>query len=312
MRRFLVRRLLLLALSVLGAVTVAFLLMRMIPGDPAQVILGDYATKESIAALRRQLGLDRPLYQQYLSFVTRALGGDFGSSLVTFRPAFFEVRSVFGYTIELALAGTAVSMLVGVPAGVLAAVRRNQPLDYVTMILALGAMSMPVFWLSLLLLFVFSFLLGWTPSTGAGGDGGLASGLWHLVLPALALGLSMGAMVTRMTRSATLEVIRQDYVRTARAKGLREGLVIGKHALRNAALPILTILAINFGIQLGGTILVEAVFARPGMGSLLVSAIYQRDYPQVQAVVVVFATSILLVNMLVDLLYATVDPRVRL
>ena len=312
MRRFLLRRLLLLALSVLGAVTVAFLLMRMIPGDPAQVILGDYATKESIAALRRQLGLDRPLHQQYLSFVARALGGDFGSSLVTFRPAFFEVRSVFGYTIELALAGTVVSMLVGVPAGVLAAVRRNRPLDYVTMILALGAMSMPVFWLSLLLLFVFSFLLGWMPSMGAGGDGGFVSRLWHLALPALALGLSMGAMVTRMTRSATLEVIRQDYVRTARAKGLREGLVIGKHAMRNAALPILTILAINFGIQLGGTILVEAVFARPGMGSLLVSAIYQRDYPQVQAVVVVFATSILLVNMLVDLMYATVDPRVRL
>jgi ABC-type dipeptide/oligopeptide/nickel transport system permease component len=304
--------LLLLAVSVLGAVTVAFLLMRLIPGDPAQVILGDYATKESIAVLRSQLGLDRPLYRQYLSFVTRALGGDFGNSLVTYRPAFFEVRSVFGYTIELAFAGTLVSMLVGVPAGVVAAVRRNRPLDYVTMILALGAMSMPVFWLSLLLLFVFSFLLGWTPTMGAGGDGGLGSRLWHLALPALALGLSMGAMVTRMTRSATLEVIRQDYVRTARAKGLREGLVIGKHALRNAALPILTILAINFGIQLGGTILVEAVFARPGMGSLLVSAIYQRDYPQVQAVVVVFATSILLVNMLVDLLYATVDPRVRL
>lgn len=312
MRRFLPRRVLLLAVSVLGAVTVAFLLMRLIPGDPAQVILGDYATKESIAALRSRLGLDRPLYRQYLSFVTRALHGDFGNSLVTYRPAFFEVRSVFGYTIELALAGTVVSMLIGVPAGVVAAVRRNRPLDYVTMILALGGMSMPVFWLSLVLLFVFSFLLGWTPTTGAGGDGGLGSRLWHLALPAVALGLSMGAMVTRMTRSATLEVIRQDYVRTARAKGLREGVVIGKHALRNAALPILTILAINFGVQLGGTILVEAVFARPGMGSLLVSAIYQRDYPQVQAVVVVFATSILLVNMLVDLLYATVDPRVRL
>lgn len=311
MRRFLLRRLFLLAVSVLGAVTVAFLLMRLIPGDPAQVILGDYATKESIAALRRQLGLDRPLHHQYLSFVTRALGGDFGHSLVTARPAFFEVRSVFGYTIELAVAGTVISMLVGVPAGVVAAVRRNRPLDYVTMILALGAMSMPVFWSSLVLLFVFSFLLGWAPAMGAGGDGGLGSRLSHLALPAVALGLSMGAMATRMTRSATLEVIRQDYIRTARAKGLREGLVIGKHALRNAALPILTILAINFGVQLGGTILVEAVFARPGMGSLLISAIYQRDYPQVQAVVVVFATSILLVNMLVDLLYATVDPRVR-
>jgi peptide/nickel transport system permease protein len=312
MRAFLLRRLVLLGLSVFGAVTVAFLLMRLIPGDPAQVILGDYATKEGIAALRGQLGLDRPLYAQYASFVTRALGGDFGASLVTHRPAFFEVRSVFPYTIELALAGTVVSMLLGVPAGVLAAVRRNRPLDYLTMVGALGGMSMPVFWLGLLLLFVFSFVLGWTPAVGVGGDASMTGRLTHLVLPALALGLSMGAMVTRMTRSATLEVIRQDYVRTARAKGLAEPLVIVKHALRNAALPILTILAINFGVQLGGTILVESVFARPGMGSLLISAIYQRDYPQVQAIVVVFATSILIVNTLVDLAYAVVDPRVRL
>jgi ABC-type dipeptide/oligopeptide/nickel transport system permease component len=312
MRAFLLRRLVLLGLSVFGAVTVAFLLMRLIPGDPAQVILGDYATKEGIAALRGRLGLDRPLYAQYASFVTRALGGDFGASLVTHRPAFFEVRSVFPYTIELALAGTVVSMLLGVPAGVLAAVRRNRPLDYLTMVGALGGMSMPVFWLGLLLLFVFSFVLGWTPAVGVGGDASMAGRLTHLVLPALALGLSMGAMVTRMTRSATLEVIRQDYVRTARAKGLAEPLVIVKHALRNAALPILTILAINFGVQLGGTILVESVFARPGMGSLLISAIYQRDYPQVQAIVVVFATSILIVNTLVDLAYAVVDPRVRL
>lgn len=312
MRAFLLRRLGLLVVSVIGAVTVAFLLMRLIPGDPAQVILGDYATKESIAALRRQLGLDRPLHAQYWTFLTRAVTGDFGTSLVTFRPAFLEVRAVFGSTIELALAGTVVSMIIGVPAGIIAAVRRNRPADYVTMVLALGGMSMPVFWLGLLLLFVFSFLLGWAPATGAAPDGSLASRLSHVALPALALGLSMGAMVTRMTRSAILEVIRQDFVRTARAKGLAETLVVGKHALRNAALPILTILAINFGVQLGGTILIEAVFARPGMGSLLVSAIYQRDYPQVQAVVVVFATSVLVVNMLVDLLYAVLDPRIRL
>ena len=312
MRAFVLRRLVLLGVSVFGAVTVAFLLMRIIPGDPAQVILGDYATKDSIAVLRSQLGLDRPLYAQYVSFVTRAIGGDFGASLVTHRPAFFEVRSVFPYTIELALAGTVVSMLLGVPAGVVAAARRNRPLDYLTMIGALGGMSMPVFWLGLLLLFIFSFVLGWTPAVGAGVGAGVTGRLASLVLPAVALGLSMGAMVTRMTRSATLEVIRQDYVRTARAKGLAETLVIVKHALRNAALPILTILAINFGVQLGGTILVESVFARPGMGSLLISAIYQRDYPQVQAIVVVFATSILVVNMLVDLAYAAVDPRIRL
>ena len=283
MKRFLLQRLSFLALSVFGAFTIAFLVMRLIPGDPAQVMLGDYATKESIAQLRETLGLERPVWMQYVSFLSRALRGDFGQSLVTQRPAFYEVFAVFGPTMQLAAAGALVSMLFGIPAGILAAARRNRPLDYLTTTLALSGMSMPVFWLGLLLLFLFSF----------------------------ALGLSLGAMVTRMTRSAMLEVIRQDYIRTARAKGLTELLIIAKHALRNAALPILTIIGINFGIQLGGTILVETVFARPGMGSLLISSIYQRDYPQVQALVVVFATSIVLVNVVVDVLYAAFDPRVR-
>ena len=311
MKRFLLQRLSFLALSVFGAFTIAFLVMRLIPGDPAQVMLGDYATKESIARLRETLGLERPVWMQYVSFVGRALQGDFGQSLVTQRPAFYEVFSVFAPTMQLAAAGALVSMLLGIPAGILAAARRNRPLDYVTTTLALSGMSMPVFWLGLLLLFLFSFTLGWTPTIGAGAEGGWLSTLHHLLLPALALGLSLGAMVTRMTRSAMLEVIRQDYIRTARAKGLTELLIIAKHALRNAALPILTIIGINFGIQLGGTILVETVFARPGMGSLLISSIYQRDYPQVQALVVVFATSIVLVNVAVDVLYAAFDPRVR-
>jgi len=310
-KRFLLQRLSFLALSVFGAFTIAFLVMRLIPGDPAQVMLGDYATKESIARLRETLGLERPVWMQYVSFVGRALQGDFGQSLVTQRPAFYEVFSVFAPTMQLAAAGALVSMLLGIPAGILAAARRNRPLDYVTTTLALSGMSMPVFWLGLLLLFLFSFTLGWTPTIGAGAEGGWLSTLHHLLLPALALGLSLGAMVTRMTRSAMLEVIRQDYIRTARAKGLTELLIIAKHALRNAALPILTIIGINFGIQLGGTILVETVFARPGMGSLLISSIYQRDYPQVQALVMVFATSIVLVNVAVDVLYAAFDPRVR-
>lgn len=311
MRRFLLERLLQLLLSVFGAVTLAFLVMRLIPGDPAQVILGDYATNESLAQLRRILGLDRPVWVQYVSFLGRALAGDFGSSLVTQRPAFHETFAVYGYTVQLAAGGVFVSTLIGVPAGILAAVRRNRALDYLTMILALGGMSMPVFWLGLLMLLVFSFLLGWTPTIGAGTPGNWLSQLHHLALPALTLGLSMAAMVTRMTRSAMLEVIRQDYIRTARAKGVREAGIVGKHGLRNAALPILTIVGLNFGIQLGGTILIETVFARPGMGSLLISAIYQRDYPQVQAIVVLFAASIILVNMLVDLLYVSLDPRVR-
>jgi len=312
MRGLLIQRLYLLGLSVLGAVTVAFLVMRLIPGDPALVILGDYATQESLAQLRERLGLTRPIYVQYLSFVGRALTGDFGVSLVTQRPAFHELIAVYGYTLKLAAAGTFVSMLLGVPAGILSAIRRNGPLDHITMTLALGAMAMPVFWLGLLLLLLFSFSLGWTPTVGAGAELGWLSELHHLLLPALALGCSMGAMVTRMTRSAMLEVIRQDYIRTARAKGVGELWVLAKHALRNAALPILTILGINFGVQLGGTIVIEAVFARPGMGSLLISAIYQRDYPQVQAVVVVFATSVILVNLLVDMLYSIIDPRIRL
>ena len=311
MKRFLLQRLSFLALSVFGAFTIAFLVMRLIPGDPAQVMLGDYATKESIAQLRETLGLERPVWMQYVSFLSRALRGDFGQSLVTQRPAFYEVFAVFVPTMQLAAAGALVSMLFGIPAGILAAARRNRPLDYLTTTLALSGMSMPVFWLGLLLLFLFSFTLGWTPTIGAGAEGGWLSTLHHILLPALALGLSLGAMVTRMTRSAMLEVLGEDYIRTARAKGLTELLIIAKHALRNAALPILTIIGINFGIQLGGTILVETVFARPGMGSLLISSIYQRDYPQVQALVVVFATSIVLVNVVVDVLYAAFDPRVR-
>ncbi|MGZ3447646.1 MAG: ABC transporter permease, partial [Myxococcaceae bacterium] len=273
MKRFLLQRLSFLALSVFGAFTIAFLVMRLIPGDPAQVMLGDYATKESIARLRETLGLERPVWMQYVSFVSRAVRGDFGQSLVTQRPAFYEVFAVFVPTMQLAAAGALVSMFLGIPAGILAAARRNRPLDYLTTTLALSGMSMPVFWLGLLLLFLFSFTLGWTPTIGAGAEGGWLSTLHHILLPALALGLSLGAMVTRMTRSAMLEVIRQDYIRTARAKGLTELLIIAKHALRNAALPILTIIGINFGIQLGGTILVETVFARPGRGSLLISSI---------------------------------------
>lgn len=308
----LLQRLNLSVLSVLGAVTVAFLVIRLIPGDPAEVILTDYATKESLAQLRDQLGLNRPVYIQYLSFVGRALTGDFGASLVTQRPAFHEVSAVYGYTLKLAAAGTFVSMLLGVPAGILSAVHRNRPLDHVTMTLGLGGMAMPVFWLGLLLLLVFSFWLGWTPTVGAGAELGWLGELHHVLLPALALGCSMGAMVTRMTRSAMLEVISQDYIRTARAKGIGQLGVLVKHALRNAALPILTILGINFGGQLGGTIVIETVFARPGLGSLLISAIYQRDYPQVQAVVVVFAVSVILVNLLVDVVYTIIDPRIRL
>jgi peptide/nickel transport system permease protein len=311
MAKFIIKRLLLLIPTVIGVVSIAFLVMRLIPGDAAQFILGDYATQETLAQLREQLGLTKPIHVQYLRFLMRALVGDFGRSLVTQRPAFDEALAVFPYTIQLATAGTLISMLIGVPIGILSALRRNTPVDFFAMSFALVGVSMPVFWLGLLLLLIFSLYLGWTPTVGAGQEGDMVNQLHHLALPALTLAISIAAMVTRMTRSTMLEVVSQDYIRTARAKGLGEPWVIMKHALRNASLPIVTVVGINFGVQLGGTVLIETVFARPGLGNILISSIYQRDYPVVQATVVLFASSFILVNLLVDLLYVILDPRLK-
>jgi peptide/nickel transport system permease protein len=310
-KRFLLQRLSFLALSVFGAFTIAFLVMRLIPGDPAQVMLGDYATKESIAQLRETLGLERPVWMQYVSFVGRALRGDFGQSLVTQRPAFYEVFAVFAPTMQLAAAGALVSMLLGIPAGILAAARRNRPLDYLTTTLALSGMSMPVFWLGLLLLFLFSFTLGWTPTIGAGAEGGWLSTLHHILLPALALGLSLGAMVTRMTRSAMLEVIRQDYIRTAWAKGLSSRVVVLRHALRNALIPVLTILGPLITGIITGSVVIEFLFGIPGLGKEFVTSILSRDYNVVIGVFTFYAALVGLANLAVDLLYPVLDPRIR-
>jgi peptide/nickel transport system permease protein len=309
--QFIIKRLLLLIPTVIGVVTIAFLVMRLIPGDAAQFILGDYATKETLAQLREQLGLTKPMHVQYLLFLSRAFVGDFGRSLVTQRPAFDEALSVFPYTIQLAAAGTLISMLIGVPTGIIAAIRRNTPVDFLAMTFVLAGVSMPVFWQGLLFLLIFSLYLGWTPSIGVGEEGNVFSQLHHLALPALTLGISIAAMVARLTRSTMLEVVGQDYIRTARAKGLGEHWVIVKHALRNASLPIVTVVGINFGVQLGGAVLIETVFARPGLGNTLISSIYQRDYPMLQATVVMFASSFILVNLLVDLLYFMLDPRLK-
>jgi peptide/nickel transport system permease protein len=308
---FLIKRLLLLLPTVIGVVTIAFLVMRLIPGDAAQFILGDYATKEGLARLREQLGLTQPIPVQYFLFLSRALVGDFGRSLVTQRPAFDEALAVFPYTLQLAVAGTLLSMLIGVPIGIISALYRNTPVDFFAMTFALLGVSMPVFWKGLLFLLIFSFYLGWTPAVGVGEAGNIFSQLHHLALPAFTLGISIAALVARLTRSTMLEVVRQDYIRTARAKGLGEQWVIVKHALRNASLPIVTVMGINFGVQLGGTVLIETVFARPGLGNILISSIYQRDYPVVQATVVMFASSFILVNLLVDLLYFILDPRLK-
>jgi len=302
--RYLLKRLLLAVPVLLGVSIVVFTMIRLIPGDPALLMAGQAATEEVVRQIRQSLGLDRPIVVQYAYFIRNIARGDLGRSLFNGAAVTEELGQRFPRTARLALAAILVALLIGVPAGILSATRHLSWVDTFFMVLALAGVSMPVFWLGLNLILIFAVRLQWLPAIG--------HETWkHLILPAFTLGAASAAIIARMTRSAMLEVIRQDYIRTARAKGLRELFVVTKHALRNAALPILTIVGVSFGVQLSGTVLVETVFARPGMGSLLISAIYQRDYPQVQALVAVFAASIIVVNIVVDLLYGVLDPRIR-
>jgi peptide/nickel transport system permease protein len=297
--------------TILGVVSLVFFMVRLIPGDPATVILGDYATQEVLAELRHELGLDQPLVVQYFWYLGRLLRGDLGRSLMTKRSVAREITSVFHHTAMLAIAGILVSLVIGIPIGVVAALRRHTWLDYVTMTIAVLGVSVPVFWLAMVLMLIFSLHLGLLPSIGVGEEGNPWSLLKHLVLPALALGMYHSGLLARLTRAAMLEVICQDYIRTARAKGLAEWVVLIRHALRNALMPIVTTLGVNVGLAMGGSVLMETVFARPGMGTLLIEATMNRDYPLVQGVFLVFSTSFVLINLLVDLSYSAIDPRVQ-
>lgn len=304
MTQYILRRLLLVIPVLIGVSIVVFWMIRAIPGDPARVIAGEAATEETLERIREQYGLNEPTHVQYGIFLKNVLKGDFGRSIRSRRPVIDEIETRLWPTLELALGSLAVALILGVSTGVLSAVRPNSWVDAISTFIALVGISMPVFWLGLMFMYLFSYQLEWFPTTGRG--------TWrHLVLPAVTLGLSSAAIIARMTRSSMLEVLRQDYVRTARAKGLPERVIVLKHAFRNALIPILTVTGLQFGTLLGGAVLTESVFAWPGIGRLMVESIIARDYPVVQMAVLVVALAFILINLLVDILYAYVDPAIR-
>jgi ABC-type dipeptide/oligopeptide/nickel transport system permease component len=283
---------------------VVFVAIRLIPGDPAQLMAGQAATQEVVQQIRQSLGLDQPLPVQYLYFLRNVVRGDLGRSLFNGAPVVEELAQRFPRTVRLALASMAVASLIGIPAGILAATRRSTWVDTAVMLVALAGVSVPVFWLGLNLILLFSVRLQWLPSFGYE--------TWrHLVLPSLTLGAASTAVVARMTRSAMLEVLGQDYVRTARAKGLAERVVVSRHALRNALIPVVTVLGLQLGTLLSGAVLTETVFAWPGIGRLLVEAVLARDYPIIQGATLLIAATFVVLNVAVDVLYGLLDPRIR-
>jgi ABC-type dipeptide/oligopeptide/nickel transport system permease component len=315
----------------LGAMSIVFFAMRVLPGDPCVAMMGDEATKEALSDCVRNLGLDRPLAVQYVDYLWRSIQFDFGHSFRHGYPVTEYILKMFPHTLLLVLASAVVAVCVGIPAGILSALNRRNPLvDYTFRILALIGLSMPVFWLGILLLIWFSLRWDFFPLIG-GGDlstaldmvvtgeifefprdffAAIGSVLHHLALPAFALGITLAAVVSRLSRSAMLEVISQDFIRTARAKGLREQRIVYKHALRNMMIPLLTIIGLFVAIALTGTVLTETVFTRPGLGKMLVDAISARDYPLAQGAITVFTMIVIGVNVIVDLLYAVFDPRI--
>jgi ABC-type dipeptide/oligopeptide/nickel transport system permease component len=329
--QYVLRRLMIAVPMLLGAMSIVFFAMRVLPGDPCMAMMGDQATTAALADCTKNLGLDRPLAVQYVDFLWRSVRFDFGNSLRQGYPVSEYIARMFPHTFILVMSSAVVAALIGIPIGILSALKRRSPMiDYPLRIFALLGLSMPVFWLGILLLIFFSLRLDIFPLIGGGDlDGAISmitSGevfqypgdflaalgdvLWHLTLPAFALGFTLAATVSRLSRSAMLEVISQDYIRTARAKGQIERMVVYKHALRNMMVPLLTIIGIFVAIALTGTVLTETVFTRPGLGKMLVDAIGARDYPLAQGAITVFTMTIIFVNLAVDLLYAAVDPRI--
>lgn len=304
MHRYIFRRVLLLFPVMLGVSFVVFTIMFFTPGDPASILLGERAPEEEVQALREQMGLDDPFFVQYGRFLFNALQGDLGRSLTTRRPAAIELFARFPATLQLAAAGVFIAVLIGVPIGIISATRQYSLFDGASMVIALLGVSMPNFWQGIMMVLLFAIYLNWFPSSGYGT-------LAHLIMPSLTIGTSSAATITRMTRSSMLEVIRQDYIRTARAKGLSERVVITRHALKNALIPIVTVVGLQFGFLLGGAVLTETIFSWPGVGRLMVDAIRQRDYPVVQGGVLLLALTFSVVNLLVDVFYAYIDPRIK-
>ena len=291
---------------------IVFSLIHLTPGDPVSIMLREEADPAAATALRKALGLDRPLPIQYLTWVGRAIRGELGRSIRTNQPVAEAILERLPVTLSLAGASTLLALAVALPAGILSAVRRNSVADVAGTLAALSGISLPNFWLATLLIFLFSLRLGWLPPLGYVSPAkDLSAGLRSLILPAITLGTAMAAVVMRMTRSSLLEVLQLDFIRTARAKGLGGAGVLLRHALRNALIPVVTVVGLQAGALLGGAIITETIFALPGVGRLLVDAIFQRDFPIVQGVVLLLAVNFLLVNLVVDVAYANLDPRIR-
>ncbi|KAJ49355.1 peptide/nickel transport system permease protein [Clostridium tetanomorphum] len=332
MVKYILKRILLLIPVIIGVSILVFLVMHVFTTDPASIILGQHATAEQVEKLREELGLNKPLYIQYLMFLKGVFKGSFGNSLITKTSVAKEILSRFPATIELALVAIVIASVCGVVMGVISAVKQNSIADYISMVISLLGVSMPIFWLGLMLIVLFSVKLHLLPVSGrisigmepthvtglylldsllTGNVVAFKDSLKHLILPSIALASYSTAIIARMTRSTMLEIIKQDYIRTARAKGLFEKVVILKHALRNALIPVTTVIGLQLGSLLGGAVLTETVFAWPGVGSYTIDAILKSDYPVVQGSVMILATVFVLVNLVVDLLYAYLDPRIK-
>jgi len=303
MGRYILRRLVYIIPTLLGASIVVFLIVHLVPGDPARLMAGPDATLEDVALVRASLGLDRPLPVQYASWLERVFVGDLGISAQTHSPVTHELERTVPATLQLTLAAMVVMLVIGLGAGTFAGLRRNSIFDHFSMMGAMVGVCTPSFWLGLMLMQVFAVQLGWLPTTGIGGPD-------HLVLPAVSLGFQGAAIVARVMRSSMLEVMGMDYIRTARAKGLANATVVVRHAVKNALVPAITVIGLQFGGLLAGAVVTETVFAYPGLGWLLVQSIGFRDYPVIQGALLLLAVQFTLVNLVVDVLYAVVDPRV--
>ena len=332
MRWYIVKRLAMLVPVMLGVSIIAFSLIHLAPGDPARTMLGERATQEQLNEIREKYGLDKPLYVQYGIWLNGVLHGDLGRSITTHEEVAKEIGDRFPNTMELAIAAMIFAVIIGVFAGIISATKQYSITDYTCMGVALFGISMPVFWLGIMLMMIFGVFLGWLPIGGridllipfqrvtgfmvfdsiiTGNFPALISVLRHLILPAVALGTIPMAMIARVSRSSMLEVLRQDFIRTERAKGLSERMVIYKHAVRNAMVPVVTVIGLNFGLLLAGAILTETVFSWPGIGRLVVNAVYERDYPLVVGCILVFAIVFVIVNLITDILYTRIDPRIQ-
>lgn len=304
MHKYILRRVLLLIPVMLGVSFVVFTIMFFTPGDPAKIMLGERAPAEEVALLRTQMGLDDPFIVQFFNFVKNAVQGDLGRSLVTKRAVAAEIWSRFPATLQLSAAAVLIAVLMGIPIGIISATKQYSTFDMVSMVIALLGVSMPNFWQGMMMILLFSITFRVLPSSGYGT-------LSHLIMPAATIGTSAAAVITRMTRSSMLEVVRQDYIRTARAKGLSERVVINRHALKNALIPIVTVIGLQFGYLLGGAVLTESIFSWPGVGRFMVDAIRAKDFPSVQGGVLMLALTFSIVNLAVDILYAYIDPRIK-